>query len=101
MADRGFAIEEKLALQGAKLIIPASTRGKKQLSQKDVELSRRIANVRIHVERIIGLLKNRYSILQSRLPITLIKRKSDTEVATVDKLVTVCSALTNLGEPVV
>lgn len=53
------------------------------------------------MERVIGLLKNRYTILQSRLPITLIKRKGDTEVATVDKLVTVCSALTNLGEPVV
>ena len=101
MADRGFAIEEELALQGAKLTIPASTKGKKQLSQKDVELSRQIANVRIHVERVIGLLKNRYTILQSHLPITLIKRKGDTEVATVDKLVTECSALTNLGEPVV
>ena len=101
MADRGFPIEEELALQGAKLRIPAFTKGKKQLSQKEVEISRQIANVRIHVERVIGLLKNRYTILQSRLPITLIKRKSDTEVATVDKLVTVCSALTNLGEPVV
>ena len=39
MADRGFAIEEELALQGAKLTIPASTWGKKQLLQKDVELS--------------------------------------------------------------
>lgn len=101
MADRGFPIEEELALQGAKLRIPAFTKGKKQLSQKEVEISRQIANVRIHVERVIGLLKNRYTILQSRLPITLIKRKSDTEVATVDKLVTVCSALPNLGEPVV
>ena len=100
MADRGFLIEE-LALQEAKLTIPAFTKGKKQLSQKDVELSRQIANVRIHVEHVIGLLKNGYTILKSRLPITLIKRKGDTEVATVDKLVTVCSALTNLGEPVV
>ena len=101
MADRGFLIQEDLALQGAKLTIPAFTKGKPQLSQKDVELSRQIANVRIHVERVIGLLKNRYSILQSRIPITLIKRKGDLEVATIDKLVTVCAALTNLGEPVV
>ena len=53
------------------------------------------------MERIIGLLKNRYSILQSRLPITLIKRKGDTDVATVDKLLFGCAALTNFGEPVV
>ena len=32
MADRGFLIEEELALQGAKLTIPAFTKGKKQLS---------------------------------------------------------------------
>ena len=101
MADRGFLIEEEVALRRAKLIIPAFTKGKQQLSQKEVEFTRQIANVRIHVERIIGLLKNRYSILQSRLPITLIKRKGDTDFATVDKLLFVCAALTNFGEPVV
>ena len=101
MADRGFLIQEDVALRGAKLTIPAFTKGKPQLSQKDVELTRQIANVHIHVERVIGLLKNRYSILQSRIPITLIKRKGDLEVATIDKLVIVCAALTNLGEPVV
>ena len=90
-----------MALRRAKLIISAVTKGKQQLSQKEVEFTRQIANVRIHVERIIGLLKNRYSILQSRLPITLIKRKGDTDVATVDKLVFVCAPLTNFGEPVV
>ena len=66
-----------------------------------MELSRQIANVHIYVEHIIGLLKKRYTILQSRVPITLIKRKGDTVVATVNKLVTACSTLTNLGEPVV
>ena len=54
MVNQGFVIEE-LALQGAKLTIPTSTKGKKQLSQKDIELSRQIANVCIHVESIIGL----------------------------------------------
>lgn len=53
MADRGFIIEEDVALQGARLTVPAFTKGKQQLSQKDVELSRQIANVCIHVERII------------------------------------------------
>ena len=101
MANRDFPIEEKLVLQGAKLTIPASPKGNKQLSQKDIELSGQIANVCFHLERVIGLLKNRYTMLQSCLPIPLIKRKGDTEVATVNELVTVCSALTNLGEPVV
>ena len=34
MADQGSAIEKELAFQGAKLTIPASTRGKKQVSQR-------------------------------------------------------------------
>lgn len=56
MADRGFAITESIALQQAKLVIPAFTKGKTQLDPVDVELTRGIAHVRIHVERVIGLL---------------------------------------------
>ena len=72
-----------------------------QLSREEVERSRQMAMVRIHVERVIGVMKNRYTILQSRLPVSLIKRKGNEDIATVDKLLTVCAALTNLGEPVV
>lgn len=76
--------------------VAAFTKEKQQLSQKEVEFTRQ--NSKCHVECIIGLLKNRYFILLSRLPITLIKRKGDTDVAT---LVFVCATLTNFGEPVV
>ena len=48
--------------------------------------------MRIHVERVIGQLRNKYKILQRTLPITLIKRPSD-------KVVT--AALTNLSRSVV
>ena len=82
-------------------MIPAFTKGKQQLSKREVELSRQMARIRIHVEQVIGVLKNRYTILQSQLPISLIKRKGDEVTATVDKLLTVSAALTNLGEPVV
>jgi len=100
MADRGFRLEDDLALLQCKLFVPAFTRGKLQLSAKDVEWSRTMSNVRIHVERVIGVLKNRYTILQTTLPITLVKRRNDT-VPTVDKIMTVCCALCNLGETVV
>ena len=56
--------------------------------------------VRIHVERIIGVLKQKYTILQNVLPITFIADKDDQD-ATVDKLVRVCSALVNLCPSVV
>ena len=100
MADRGFNIADDLAVRSACLEIPAYTRGKKQLSIAEVEKTRQLARVRIHVERVIGLLRNKYKILQDTLPISLIKRPTDKDVTTVDKLVTVAAALTNLSKPV-
>lgn len=96
LADRGFNIAEDLALYGAKLEIPAFTKGKKQLSQEEVEYSQRLAKVRIHVERVIGLMK-KYTILQSVLPVSLIKHTGDEDYATIDRILTVCASLTNLS----
>ena len=67
LADRGFNIHDDLAVRGAKLEIPAFTKGKSQLSRAEVETSRRLAHVRIHVERIIGQLRKKYKILQHTL----------------------------------
>ena len=71
LADRGFTVSEDIALQGARLEIPAFTRGKKQLSQQDVEMSKQLSKVRIHVERVIGLVKNRYTILKGPMPLNI------------------------------
>ena len=61
------------------------------MSLHEVECSQRIAKVRIHdVERVIGLLKNKYTILQSTLSISLLKCKNNTEHAFIDKLLTLC-----------
>ena len=65
LANQGFLIGDELAIRGARLTIPAFTRGKSQLSREEVERSRQMAMVRIHVERVIGVMKNRYTILQS------------------------------------
>ena len=56
MADRGFLIREELLCRGTSLVIPAFTKGKNQLSQREVITSRKIANVRIHVSLIVLLL---------------------------------------------
>ncbi|XP_003391888.1 PREDICTED: uncharacterized protein LOC100632435 [Amphimedon queenslandica] len=103
MADRGFNIVDELAVIGAKLIIPAFTRGKKQLSQKEVEETRQIAKRRIHVERVIGNLRKKYKILSATLPISLIKAKHDQpdSLCTIDKILIVTAALTNLSPSVV
>ena len=101
LADRGFTISEDLAVHGAKLEIPAFTRGKSQLSQREVEQSKQLSMVRIHVERIIGLLKNKYTLLKGPVPVNLLKHRGDNDVANIDKILVVCSALTNLHKAVV
>ena len=100
MADRGFTIEENLALCQAKLAIPTFTKGKSQLDPLSVEKTRGIANVRIHVERVIGLLRQKYSILQSTLPIDYLicscKEGTSKSCPMVDRIVRVCCALITL-----
>ena len=50
LADRSFDIAESVRAMRATLHIPAFTRGKSQLSALEIEETRKIANVRIHVE---------------------------------------------------
>ena len=69
MADRGFNIAETLGTLGAKLEIPSFTKGQDQMRAEDVEDTRVIANVRIHVERVIGNPRKKYSIVNGTLPI--------------------------------
>ena len=89
LADRGFDIAESVGFYQAKLYIPAFTRGKKQLSPKEVEETRKIANVRIHVERVIGLVRRKYAIMQAILPIEYLKLKEGETLSPIDKIATV------------
>ena len=102
LADRRFNVVDELAIRGATLEIPAFTKGKMQLTQKEIEKSCPLSRVRIHVEHVIGQLRKKYKILQGTLPITLIKRPSDPgNVATIDSVLVVGAALTNLCTSVV
>lgn len=100
LADRGFDIKDSVGLMCAEVKIPAFTKGQSQLSTFDVEATRKIAHVRIHVERVIGTVWQKFTILNSTLPIDFLKMDSE-EFSTVDKIVTVSCGLTNLCDSVV
>lgn len=100
MADRGFTITESVALKQAKLVIPAFTKGKDQLDPVDVEKTRGIASVRIHVERVIGLLRRKYTILQGILPTDYLA-SSENQTPLVDRIIRASSAMVNLCPPIV
>ena len=103
IADRGFNVGEDIAVSGGRLLIPAFTRGKAQLSQEEVEMTRQLARVRIHVERVIGQLRKKYRILQLTLLITIIKHPTDEQKPNclIDRILIVTAALTNLSPSVV
>ena len=96
-------MDDDLAVCGAKLLLPSFTKGKNQLSQKDVEQSRRLARVRIHVERVIGQMRKKYTILHNTLPVRLINCPSDSDKTncTIDRILIVTAALTNLSPAII
>ena len=91
MADRGFTISDLLAGTGIKLNHPPFLQDKGQLMEEEVIVTRRIASLRIHVERAIERIKNFriLSFLQA------------TRVNTASRLVRTCAFLTTLLEPLV
>ena len=105
VADRGFPLQGDFASScSAEFIIPAFTKGNKQLSAKGVEATRKITSTQIHTERVLGLVKNRYDILDRLIPITLVKSVSNElykQTQTINKLVTVCACLCNLSTSIV
>ena len=86
MADRGFTVQDQLNSVGVDLNIPPFLFGHKQLSRKEVEQTRKIASVRIHVERAIGRIKN-FAILKGTLPISMARMAN--------QIVCVCAWLTS------
>ena len=98
LADRGFDVADTIALRQATLNIPAFTRGCDQLPAKDVEDTRKLANVRIHVERVIGSIRQRFQILSATgvLPKEYVSKKSYNGRVMLDSIVTVCCALNNV-----
>jgi len=86
MADRGFTIKDLLKDIGIELNIPPFMEGRQQLPPQEIEAGRRIASLRIHVERAIGRMKL-YSILKSTIPISLTRLTN--------QIIFVCAFLTN------
>ncbi len=94
LADHGFDIQDSVGVYCAQISIPAFTKGKKQLTGIDVEQTRRIANVRVNVERVIGVIRQKYTFLSGTQPIDFITPRDD-GTPLLDKVVLVCCALTN------
>ncbi|XP_071124255.1 uncharacterized protein [Mytilus edulis] len=92
MADRGFEIADELSKKGASLNIPPFRNGNFQLSAQQVEVTRRIAEVHIHVERAIQRIKT-FHILDGTMGLSL--------QIVADEIFRTCSFLTNFQTPII
>ena len=104
LADRGFTIHDSASYYLAEVKVPSFTKGKPQLSKYEVDTTRELAHVRIHVERVIGMLKQKFNILNTVLPVSLHMCDPDSvpeEISMIDKIVVVCAALCNYCDSVI
>lgn len=92
IADKGFEVQDDFAKKGVTINIPSFLKGKVQFSREEVEHNKKIASLRIHVERCIERIKN-WHVFDSRIPITLAPVASD-------MFITV-GALTNFLPPLI
>lgn len=70
LADRGFNIQELLLPYQVNLAIPPFIKKKKQFSLEEDARIKQVANARIHIERVIGRVKD-FDTLRSELPLDM------------------------------
>ena len=87
MADRGFDIQAEMNPLGAQVFFPAfKGSNRSQISPEEVMQSKRVSEVRIHVERAIGRVRT-FHILDSDMKLSM------KDIA--KQIFTVCAYLTN------
>ena len=92
IADKGFTIQDMLIPYGIRLNMPPFLQSNTQMAASDVFLTKKIASLRVHVERAIGRVKE-YRILQGTIPASMWD--------SVSNLIYVCCMLCNFGPPLV
>ena len=57
------------------------------MDARDVEITRKIAYLRIHVERVFGAVHNKYTILSDKVQIHIVLPCKDEDMTFLDKIV--------------
>ncbi|KAL9977585.1 hypothetical protein ACROYT_G015005, partial [Oculina patagonica] len=92
MADKGFLIKDQLAKVGARLAMPHFLSVKGQFNPQECECNKKIASLRIHVERYMERLKN-WHFFDRVIPISCANIASDTWI--------VVACLSNFLPPII
>ena len=90
--DKGFTVQDIFLPKQVLVKIPPFARDKKQFTPSEIADAKRIARARIHVERVMGRLKE-FRLLDHTLPLSLLDL--------IDDIWTIAAAITNLQPPLV
>lgn len=102
LADKGFKIEDEVEEKGAFLRLPCFVKGGNQLHPTEIEHTRHIANIRIHVERVISILRQKFNICSDMAEMSAVSKVNDLfNRDFYDKIIFVCSSLVNICPSVV
>uniref|UniRef100_A0A3B5MKN2 THAP-type domain-containing protein n=1 Tax=Xiphophorus couchianus TaxID=32473 RepID=A0A3B5MKN2_9TELE len=96
LANKGFNIEDIVALRGARLIVPVITKGVKQLPHGEITEGKKLLSVRINMDRALGNLMQKYPILRSTFPIKFLLTDQAVKMSTLDKIMRVTCGLCNI-----
>ena len=88
MADRGFTMRDILKELNIELNSPPFMQGRQQLPQEEIQEGRKIASLRIHVERAIGRIKTFNIICKSTIPLSLARLSNQIVCVCAPSLVT-------------
>ena len=68
--DKGFNVQDLFLLRQVKCVLPPFVRSKRQFTRSEVYQGKRVARARIHIERVMGRLKE-FRLLNHVLPINM------------------------------
>ncbi len=96
LAGHGFDVRDGGGLMCAEVKTPEFTKERCQLEAKDAKETQKLSHLQIHVKRVSGNIHNKYAILAGKVPISMLVKCEGEDMTFLDKIVTVCSALTNM-----
>ena len=90
--DKGFNVQDLFLPFKVKCVLPPFVRSKRQFTRSEVYHGKRIARARIHIERVMGRLKE-FRLLENKLPINMIDM--------CDHIWNIAAVIVNLQPPLV
>lgn len=102
LADKGFLIRDEVNAKKADLKLPCFVNKGNQLHPTELENSRKNSSLRIHVERVINILRKKFNICSDIAKISALSKRNDIfEADLYDMIIFLCSCFVNMCPSVV